>query len=267
MVIVKIGGGEDLNLAGIIRGLAELVEPMIIVHGANGARDDLAARLGQEVRTLTSVSGYPSVYSDAPALDLLMMAYAGLRNKRLVELCQQHGLDAVGLCGLDGGVIRARRNRGIRVQEDGRRRLVRDLSGKPVEVNRKLLGLLLDAGHVPLLTVPLLDEQGRAVNSENDEVVRLLQAAFKAETVLQFMGAPGLLRDPDDPSSVIRHLDATACATWEGRLGGRIRRKLRALHKLLDNNPVTVLIGDGRCDDPVPNLLAGRCTTAVGVAA
>lgn len=264
MYIVKIGGGADLNLAGIVRGLARIGEPMIIVHGANAVRDDLAERLRLPKKVITSVSGYPSVYSDESAIDLLMMSYAGLRNKRLVELCQRNGLNAVGLTGLDGGVVRARRNSGIRVEENGRRRLVRDLSGKPLSINRDLLDLLLDRDYVPVLTVPLLDEAGCAVNSENDEIVRLLQQTFGAETVLQFIGAPGLLKNPTDPTSVIHRLDARGCEALESGLDGRIRRKLHALHKLLNGNRVRVFIGDGRGPDPVDELLNGGGTVAVG---
>jgi len=264
MYIVKIGGGDDLNLPGIVRGLARVAEPMIVVHGANGERDRLAARLGHPKRVLTSVSGYESVYSDETAIDLLMMSYAGLRNKRLVELFQQSGVNAVGLTGLDGGIVRARRNRGIRAVEDGRRRMVRDLSGKPLSVDRALLDLLLERDIVPVLTVPLVDETGCAVNSENDEIVRLLQQAFGAETVLQFIGAPGLLRRAGDPTSLIPRLDADACADLERSLDGRIRRKLRALHKLLEAPGLRVLIGDGRGPDPVDELLGGGGTVAVG---
>jgi acetylglutamate/LysW-gamma-L-alpha-aminoadipate kinase len=262
--IVKIGGGDDLNLPGIVRGLKSIAEPMIIVHGANGVRDRLADMLGQQKKILTSVSGYPSVYSDEAAIDLLMMSYAGLRNKRLVELCQQNGLNAVGLTGLDGGIIRARRNQGIRVEENGRRRLVRDLSGKPMSIDRGLLDILLDRDFVPVLTVPLIDESGCAVNSENDEIVRLLQQTFQAGTVLQFIGAPGLLRSATDPTSLISRLDAQGCADLEAGLEGRILRKLRALHKLLDGSEVRVFIGDGRGPDPVNELLNGGGTVAVG---
>ncbi len=262
MLIVKIGGGEDLNLTAIVQGLARLKEPMIIVHGGNAARDDLAARLNQPVQVITSDSGYSSVLSDRNAVELQMMAYAGLCNKRLVELCQQQGVNAVGLSGVDGGVIRARRNRGIRVTEAGRRRLVHDHSGKPIQVNRRLLEMLILSGHVPVLTVPILDENQVAVNSENDEIVRLLQQEFQATRVLQFMGAPGILRDANDPGSVISHLDAESCAQWEQQHTGRIRRKLRALNKLLADPSVRVLIGDGRIEDPVGHLLAGGGTLA-----
>lgn len=267
MYIVKIGGSDQLNLPGIVDGLARLREPCLVVHGANAARDELARRLGTPPRVITSESGYASVFSDETAIDLLMMSYAGLRNKRLVELCRQRGIDAVGLCGLDGGVIRAKRNQGIRVREDGRRRLVRDLSGKPVAVERRLLDALLALGCLPLLTVPVADENDCAVNTENDEVVAVLQREFRAHTVLQLMAAPGLLRDAGDPGSVIPELDAASCAHWEQELGGRIRRKLHAVGKLLAVPGTRVLIGDGRGVDPIGDLVAGRGTIARAEAA
>ncbi len=267
MYIVKIGGSDDLNLPGIVAGLARLDEPCLVVHGANALRDQLAGRLGSRPRVITSESGYASVYSDETAIDLLMLSYAGLRNKRLVELCRRQGIDAVGLCGLDGGVIQARRNPGIRVSEGGRRRIVRDLSGKPVAVRRPLLDALLDAGCLPLLTVPVADEEGCAVNTENDDVVALLQQEYRAHTVLQLMAAPGLLRTAGDPSSLIPELDAVSCAHWEAQLQGRIRRKLHALGKLLAVPGTRVLIGDGRSDDPIGELLAGSGTLARAEAA
>ena len=102
MIIVKIGGGKNINVEGIVRELAEIDERLIIVHGANYYRDTLAERLGQPKKVVTSVSGYSSVFSDQEAIDVLIMAYAGLRNKRIVELCQRNGINAVGLSGVDG---------------------------------------------------------------------------------------------------------------------------------------------------------------------
>ena len=89
MIIVKIGGGISINIEYIISDLANLLqtkqEKCIIVHGANAFRDELAKKLQYEKITLTSVSGYTSVYSDEETINLQMMAYAGLKNKRIDE--------------------------------------------------------------------------------------------------------------------------------------------------------------------------------------
>ena len=135
MMLIKIGGGEHINLEATIADLATLEQPFIIVHGANVLRDQLAQRLDIEKTVLTSVSGYSSVFSDQAALDVIMMSYSGLRNKQIVELCQRSGINAVGLTGLDGRLVQGERNKGIRVRENGKTMIKRDLSGKPRSIN------------------------------------------------------------------------------------------------------------------------------------
>jgi len=260
MIIVKIGGGKDINLEGIVSDLAELRDEFIIVSGANALRDELGERLGTPKKVITSISGYSSVLSDEKAIDLLMMAYAGLRNKRIVELCHRYGINAVGLSGLDGRVIQGRRNRGIRVISEGRKRIIRDLSGKPVRVNRELLKLLLAKGYIPVLSVPIIDEDGFAINSENDDIVRVIHEELPAERILQFIEAPGILKDKDDPTSLIPTLTRTELEKWEERAEGRMRRKLYALIRLLETRRTEIIISDGRVEHPVKEALAGRGT-------
>lgn len=260
MMILKIGGGAAMNLAGVAADVAALSEPIVIVHGANALRDDLAVALGRETRVVTSASGYTSVHSDDAAIDLLMMAYAGLRNKRLVELLQQHDVNAIGLSGLDGRLVRGRRNRGIRVNEGGKLMVLHDLSGKPEAVNVELLTMLLDQGYVPVVTVPICDESGTAINSENDDVVAVMQRALRASRVIELIEAPGLLRDPGDPSSLIARLAPHEIGEWEARASGRMKRKLHALRALLGSSSPRVVIADGRGAHPLADALAGGGT-------
>jgi acetylglutamate/LysW-gamma-L-alpha-aminoadipate kinase len=260
VVLVKIGGGASINLDGAAADIAAMVEPVVVVHGGHAARDRLAARLGAEQRVVTSVSGYASVYSDEQAIDLLMMAYAGLQNKRLVERLQRAGRDAVGLTGLDGRAVSAVRHNGIRVRQREKTLLVRDFSGRPSRVNVPLLRLLLDNGYTPVLTVPLADESGFAVNSENDDVVALLQTALGCAQVVELIEAPGLLRDPGDESSVISSLDAGQLAALEEAASGRYKRKLLALRRLFESTSPTVVVADGRAAHPVADALAGNGT-------
>jgi acetylglutamate/LysW-gamma-L-alpha-aminoadipate kinase len=260
MYIVKIGGGASINLKGIVADLAELDEPFVILHGANALRDDLAEQLGTQRETLTSVSGYTSVYSDAQAIDLILMSYAGLRNKRLVELCQRHGINAVGLSGIDGALIQGQRNRGIRVREGDKTLIKRNFSGKPRKVNADLLRLLLDNGYTPVITIPIMDEQRVAINSENDDIVNVLQEALRAERIFQFIEAPGFLEDADDPRSLVGHLSPAELAEREQQVDGRMKRKMLALRKLFQAGATEVTIGDGRTEHPVRDALAGQGT-------
>lgn len=260
MLIVKIGGGSKINLEGIVHDLADLNEPFLIVHGANALRDELAERLGTPKKVLTSVSGYSSVFSDDAAIDTILMSYSGLRNKRLVELCQQKGINAVGLTGIDGQLIQGSRNKGIRVREGGKNLIKRDFSGKPKSINIEFLRILLDNGYTPVLTIPIMDEHGHAINSENDDIVNVIQSAVGAERVLQLIEAPGFLDNPKDPSSVVPKMSRDEVSSRETQLEGRIKRKMLALKNLLDTGATEVIVADGRVEHPVRDALAGNGT-------
>ncbi len=260
MMLVKIGGGEQINLPGIIADLAAQPGPNLIVHGANALRDRLARDLGIDKTVLQSVSGYSSVFSDQNAIDVIMMSYAGLRNKRIVELCQRHGINAVGLSGLDGRLVQGERNRGIRVREDGKTLIKRDLSGKPRQINSRLLEWLLDNGYCPVLTIPIVDENGFAINSENDDIVARIAQTLEIERVVQLIEAPGFLDDPEDEKSLVARMSIDELQAREAQVEGRIKRKLLALTRLCQDGNTRVIIADGRVERPLSDALEGAGT-------
>ena len=260
MLLIKIGGGESINLEAVIADLATLDEPFMIVHGANVLRDRLTEKLGMKKIILTSVSGYSSVYSDQDAIDVIMMSYAGLRNKRIVELCQRSDINAVGLTGLDGRIVQGERNKGIRVRENGKTLIKRDFSGKPRSINAELLRLLIDNHYCPVMTIPIADENGFAINSENDDIVVKIANALEIDTVIQLIEAPGFLDDPQDESSLVERMNLAELSVREAQVKGRIKRKLLALMRLCASGKTRVILTDGRGEHPVADALDGRGT-------
>jgi len=260
MMLIKIGGGEQINLEAAIADLATLEQPFVIVHGANVLRDQLAQQLGKEKTVLTSVSGYASVFSDQDALDVIMMSYSGLRNKQIVELCQRNNINAVGLTGLDGRLVQGERNKGIRVRENGKTLIKRDLSGKPRSINNQLLMLLLDNGYCPVLTIPIVDENGFAINSENDDIVVRIASALDIDTVIQLIEAPGFLDDPADETSLVTSMSPSELEHREASVEGRIKRKLLALTRLCQGGKTRIIITDGRVEQPIISALDGAGT-------
>ncbi len=260
MIIIKIGGGKNLNLLGIISDLKNLKEKFIIIHGANAFRDELAENLNKPKKIVTSASGYSSVFTDEESLDIMMMAYAGLKNKRIVEMCQQAGINAVGLSGIDGKVIQGKRNSGIRVRENGKLKILHDFSGKPKSVNVELLNLLLENGYVPVLSVPIIDENNFAINSENDDIVAVLKNDLNADKIIQLIEAPGFLDDPKDQNSLVKNISKDELERREKQVEGRMKRKILAFRKLFDNGDATIFISDGRVETPITDALNGKGT-------
>jgi [amino group carrier protein]-L-2-aminoadipate 6-kinase len=260
MLILKIGGGRDINTEGIAEDLADMTQPTVIVHGANAWRDELAATLGVSMEVVTSIRGYDSVLSTDATMDVMLMAYAGLRNTRIVEALQRRNIPAIGLTGMDGRAIQGKRNSGIQCRQGDKTLLRRDLSGKPQRINTQLLGLLTGNGYLPVLTVPICDEQGYAISADNDDITAVLHKELHAASVVSLLEAPGFLADPADPSSVIPRMTRADVKQWEERSSGRIKRKLHAISRLLDEYPTKVVLADGRTSHPLRDAFDGRGT-------
>lgn len=260
MIVLKIGGGASINIPGIVADIADLKDQMIIIHGGNYERDTLASRLNIPINRLVSLSGVSSVESTETLMDLLMMAYSGLVNKRLVEACQKAGINAIGLSGIDGGLIRGRRNPGIRARVGNKKKVIRDLSGRPIEINTNLLVSLLDQGYIPVITVPILDEKGVAINTDNDEIVAAICRSMGVDQVIFLIEEIGLLRNSGDPRSLIKIMGYSEVLT-DNEHGGRIGRKLIAISKMLEAGISKVYISDGRVNNPLRHIFdGGKCT-------
>jgi len=156
--------------------------------------------------------------------------------------------------------VQGQRNRGIRVREGGKTLLKRDFSGKPKSVNAPLFRLLMDNGYVPVLTIPIIDEGGHAINSENDDIVNILQQALVADHIVQLIEAPGFLDDKNDPASLVATLSQSELAYREQQVEGRMRRKMLALRRLFELGASKVTISDGRTESPISDALAGKGT-------
>src|SRR6185436_15174856 len=146
-------------------------QPVVVVHGTSAAADTLAQRMGVPARTLQSPSGYVSRYTDPETLEIYTMAAAGQVNKQIVTLLQSLGVNAVGLSGVDGRLMGARRKDAVRAIDpvSGRQRIVRDdYTGRVDEVNSSVLRLLLDAGYTPVIAPLALGAECERLNVDGD---------------------------------------------------------------------------------------------------
>lgn len=264
MIVVKIGGGREIRHREILADLKTLRdagETFVVVHGANYEMGVISERLGHPPRFLTSESGHESRYTDPATMDIFKMVYCGKVNKTLVALAHELGLNAIGLSGLDGGLLRAERKQALRVVEDGRRRVVRDdLSGKITQVEAGLLRLLLDAGYLLLLCPPALSEDHRAVNVDGDRAAAMIAGALGAEQLVILSNVPGLLRDVNDRASLVERIPRAQLERFEPLALGRMKKKLLGAAEALERGVRRVVLGDARVERPLSDALAGRGT-------
>lgn len=261
MFVIKLGGSAGIDVDAFLDDLATVQQPFVLVHGANAELDALSRRLGTEPRLVTSTDGQVSRFTDAETMDLFLMVYAGRVNKRIVEGLARRGRRAVGLSGLDGGVVRGRRKEAIRIVEDGKLRILRgDYAGSIEEVDARLLEMLLDGGFVPVICPPAVSREGDAINVDGDKMAMEVAVALSADSLLVFSNTPGLLRDPDDPSSLITEATLDDLDELLAFAQGRMKKKVLACGNALKRGIGEVILADARVQQPVRRALDGAGT-------
>jgi len=263
MIIIKIGGGSEIHWEYIAQNLKRFTNKnkVVIVHGASTLRDSIGNKLNVHTQTVVSPSGISSVYTDDKALEVFLMAYAGVANKTIVAQLLKHAIPAVGLTGVDGKLWTARAKPDLFVKEGNKVRLLRNNhTGRVETVNASLLKSILDEGYVPVITAPAITESGNIVNTDNDWATAVTAGALHAQSILYLFEAAGLLKDFSDPNSVISHIDKHALQLYFPHAQGRMKKKLLGAQEAFKRGVKQIYFGDGRIKNPIDSALSGNGT-------
>jgi acetylglutamate kinase len=221
--VLKAGGGA-LERESTARDLVEQIEVLhqvgirvVLVHGGGTQSTDLAKALGAETRFVEGRR-----VTDAKALEVASMVLNGAVNTHLLAVCRSVGLPAVGVSGVDAGLIQARKRPPVRVSgEMVDYGFVGDVAG----VDPKVLTDLMDAGYVPVVSPLSAAEDGTVLNINADTIASALAVALQAEKLLFLTGAPGILERADDPGSLVSYTDLAGLRRLRDE-GGLVRGML-----------------------------------------
>ncbi|MFB6078421.1 MAG: acetylglutamate/acetylaminoadipate kinase [Halarchaeum sp.] len=285
-VVVKVGGAKAVDPAGALADVAALTggersstenesgdeprteggEDVVVVHGGSTAVDDLLERLGIDPEYVETPSGVVGRFTDEETMDAFKMAMAGQVNTDLVAGLQNEGVDAVGLSGVDGGLLKGPRKSAVRVVEDGKKKIRRgDHSGTIEDVNADLLERLLDGGYTPTVSVPMLgvesDGSYTPVNSDADRSAAAVAGALGADLVL-LTDTRGVYRDPEDPETLIERVSTPdEYEELQSAAEGFMTRKVMAAEEALRGGAPSVVVADANAENPIRAALAGEGTT------
>jgi len=209
--LVKIGGAladDKKALASMAQDIALLHNVGIkvaVVHGGGPQATELATRLGLEPRFVDGRR-----VTDAGTLEVAKMVFAGKISLEILGALRVEGLKAVGLSGVAGDLILAKRRAptNVKNQATGETTLV-DMGhvGDIEQVDTTLLRVLMDAGFVPVVSPLAADAKGNVLNINADTVATALAIDMKADKFLFMTDVDGVLRKRDDPKSLIGHLN------------------------------------------------------------
>ena len=253
-VVVKYGGAamKDSTLKDkVIRDIVFLscvgLRP-VVVHGGGPEINTWLGKLGIEPQFKDGLR-----VTDAPTMDVVEMVLVGRVNKELVALINRAGGSAVGLCGKDGNLIRAR--------PEGSEGI--GFVGEVSNIDVKLVESLVNIGYVPVISSVAADENGQAYNINADTVAGELAAALGAEKLILLTDTSGILRDYKQPSTLIPRLDIQQARNLiaEGIVAGGMIPKVNCCVRSLAQGVKAAHIIDGR----IPHALLLEIFTDEGI--
>ncbi|XWK85772.1 MAG: acetylglutamate kinase [Phormidium sp.] len=253
-IVIKYGGAamKDSSLKDkVMRDIVFLscvgLRP-VVVHGGGPEINSWLDKLGIEPQFKNGLR-----VTDAPTMEVVEMVLVGKVNKEIVTLINQAGGLAIGLCGKDGNLIKAR--------PEGQEGI--GFVGEVSAVNINILDSLLKSGYIPVVSSVAADETGQAYNINADTVAGELAAALGAEKLILLTDTAGILRDYKDPSTLIAKMDiqeARALIT-SGVVGGGMIPKVNCCVRSLAQGVRATHIVDGR----VPHALLLEILSDAGI--
>lgn len=238
IVVVKYGGNAMINeelkeaVAGDIVLLALIGVKVVLVHGGGPEITDMLAKIGKKSEFVGGLR-----ITDSETADIVQMVLAGKINKSLVSLLQKKGGRAIGLCGIDGGMIEAG-------QLDPALGFVGDIKS----VNAQPILDVLEKGYIPVISTIGSDPEGNVYNINADTAASRIAGKLNAESLISMTDISGILTDKNDPSSLLPvvKLEEAEELIEQGVISGGMIPKIQCCTEAIKQGVKKVFIIDGR---------------------
>ena len=238
VVVVKYGGNAMVNdhlKQQVMEDIALLWligVKVVLVHGGGPEISQTMQKLGKEAAFVDGLR-----VTDRETVDIVQMVLAGKVNKDLVNLIQTKGGHAVGVSGIDGGIIEA-------TVKDERLGFV----GEITKIRTQPIEDLLEKNYIPIVSTVASDRQGNIYNINGDTAAAHIAGALEAERLIMMTDIAGILRDKDDPSTLIPHITVPEAKKLygEGVISGGMVPKVDCCIEAIGHGVKNVVIMDGR---------------------
>ena len=238
IVVVKYGGNAMINEELKQQVMEDIVllnligVKVVLVHGGGPEISDMMDKLGKKPKFIDGLR-----VTDEETAEIAQMVLSGKVNKSLVNLLQKKGGNAIGLSGVDGRFIEAE------MKDE-----ILGYVGRITNINVDPVIRLFEAGYIPVVATVGCDRQGHVYNINGDTAAAYLAGALGAERLIMMTDVAGILRDKDDPSSLIPHVSLEQAKELfvQGVIAGGMIPKVECCIEALSRGVKNVIIMDGR---------------------
>ena len=253
IIVVKYGGNAMINeelkeaVMGDIVLLSLIGIKVVLVHGGGPEITDMLQKVGKESKFVNGLR-----VTDKETVEIVQMVLAGKINKNLVNLLQSKGGKAIGLCGIDGHMIKAEMKN-------------KDLGyvGEITEVNVDPILDVLEKGYIPVVSTVGYDEEGNSYNIKADTAAAKIAGQLKCESLISMTDIAGILRDKDDPSTLIPKIYVSEAPQLiaQGIISGGMIPKIECCIEAIRRGVKKVFVIDGR----IPHAILIETLTDEGI--
>ena len=238
IVVIKYGGNAMINAQHKQQVMEDIAllwligVKVVLVHGGGPEISELMNKMGKEAVFVDGLR-----VTDKETVDIVQMVLAGKVNKSLVTLLQMKGGHAVGLSGMDGGMIEAK----IKDERLG-------YVGKITKIRTQPIHDLLEKNYIPVISTIASDREGNVYNINGDTAAAYIAGALGAEKLFMMTDISGILHDKDDPATLIKHLTVSEAKNLykEGVISGGMIPKVDCCIEAIEHGVKDVVIMDGR---------------------
>ncbi len=238
IVVVKYGGNAMVNEELKQQVMQDIVllwligVKVVLVHGGGPAINEVMERVGKKPEFVDGLR-----VTDQETIDIVQMVLSGKVNKTLVNLIESKGGKAMGISGMDGRLIEAE-------QKDPRLGFV----GNVTNIRPEPIMDLLEKGYIPVVSTIGCDKDGNAYNINGDTAAAYIAGAIEAERLIMMTDIAGILKDKDDPSSLIPQITVSEAQTLyrDGVISGGMIPKVGCCIEAIYKGVQKVIIMDGR---------------------
>ncbi len=263
-IVVKLGGKViDQALAQVINDLSSLVNEheFVIVHGGGKQVTEQAERMGVKQKFIVSPSGFRSRYTDEETIKIYQMVVGGLINKKIVLELAKQGIKAVGLTGLDGFLLKAKRKKKVKSVVGNKVLIVEGgYTGKINHVNKEILEILLKEGYLPVIAALALGEENEPLNVDGDRAAANIASALSADALLILTDVEGI---KDAKGRFIKEIRGCEIEPVLKEVGYGMKKKVLAVKEALRGGVLKAIISSGFRSNPVTKALKEENCTVV----
>ncbi|MDQ3909811.1 MAG: [LysW]-aminoadipate/[LysW]-glutamate kinase [Thermoproteota archaeon] len=265
MIVVKIGGSvvDGLHSSALadIKSIAGKYK-LVFVHGGGKEVTAIATKLGKEQKFIVSPGGVRSRYTDKETAEIYTMVMSGKLNKAIVQMLLRQHINAVGVAGIDGGILKAERKKKLIIINEKGRKMIIDggYTGKITSVDGVLVSDLVSSGYVPVISPIALSEEFDFLNVDGDRAAAYVAGGIKADRVIFVTDVNGLILN----EKIVNSMTMDQAKSALPKIGSGMDKRVLACIEALEMGVKEAIIASGQVENPLSTAIGHRnCTVIV----